>query len=93
MSDMGLSFRESCQLRALERGLRRSEPELAEVLDAFGRADSEDAVVSREQPSRPDNWPGLVLVRARHQLSRVARALFLTPSEAVNFTQAMRSPE
>lgn len=112
---MRISLRESWRLRAIEHGLRRSEPHLAGMLAIFAELNAGEVIVSREQARRPANWAGPLLavlgavgallaaarlvlgqaarlgVRIRRQLRRIVRALLVTPSEAVNFTQSMRS--
>jgi hypothetical protein len=106
----------SWRLRAIERGLRRSEPHLAAMLALFAKLNAGEVIVSREQAHRTGNGAGLVLctlgaesgllagarrvsdqarelcVRARQRLSRIVRALLVTPAEAVGFTQPTRSP-
>jgi hypothetical protein len=114
---MRVPFRASWRLRAIERGLRRSEPHLAAMLAIFAHLYAGEVIISREQAHRPGNWAGLALavptgavsgllagarwvsdratrlyVQARQRLSRIVRALLVTPADAVGFTQPTRSP-
>jgi hypothetical protein len=97
---MRLSLRESWRLRAIERDLRRSQPDLAGMLAVFAGIHAGEAIVRRDQAGRRDN--GVVVVpgqaggwcaRARRRLGRIARALFVAPADAVGLTPPMRSPE
>ena len=59
---MRLRFRESWQLHVIERGLRRSEPHLADMLADFASVSARAAITSREQTTRSGNWAaGLAL--------------------------------
>ena len=51
----------SWRLRAIERGLRRSEPHLAAMLAIFAKLNAGEAIISREQAHQPCNWAGLLL--------------------------------
>jgi hypothetical protein len=96
---MRLSLRESWRLRAIERELCRSQPDLAGMLAVFASIHAGEAVGLHDQAGRPDD--GVVVERgqagglcagARRRLGRIVRALFVTPAEAVGLTQPMRSP-
>lgn len=111
---MRLRFHEIWQLHLIERGLRRSEPRLADMLADFARLGAGEAPSSREHTSRSGNWAAeLVLAllagatsgllaaarwvaglcaAVRRRLSRIMRALLVTPSVAVGLTRPIRPP-
>ena len=56
---MRLPFRQSWQLRGIERRLRRSDPHLAAMFAIFTGLTAGEAIINREQAHRPGNPAGL----------------------------------
>ena len=65
---MGTPFRQFWQLRAIERGLRRSAPHTAAMLAIFARLTAGEAIASREQVHPPGS-------RLRRTLAILAGAI------------------
>lgn len=96
---MRFPFRQSWQLRVIERGLRRSEPHLAVMLAIFARLNAGEAIVSREQARRPRDWAVLVLsvlaglcAWACRRLFRIVRTFLTAPFGVKRSPHQMRSP-
>jgi hypothetical protein len=63
---MPLSFRQDWQLRGIERRLRRSEPEMAAMLEDFAKLNAGRKRSDNAEACSPGGW-------TRRQLSRIAQ--------------------
>jgi hypothetical protein len=84
---MRLSFRDSWRLRAIERGLRRSEPHLAGMMAIFARLNAGEVISSREQARRLENGVEAALA----VLAGAVSALFATARWESGRTAGMRA--